>query len=77
MGHMDVIEFIADGFNSYFPIAIVLLCLATIVRLGSRFLHCIGFEQFIDDDLTQESIDDGRNHVQRGKFLTQYLLNLR
>ncbi|XP_067951497.1 G-protein coupled receptor-associated protein LMBRD2-like isoform X2 [Watersipora subatra] len=67
MGHMDVISFISDGFNIYFPIAIVLLCIATTLRLGSRLLHCIGFEQFIDDDITQEIVDEGRNHVQREK----------
>ena len=67
MGHMDVISFIADGFNIYFPIAIVLLCIATVLRLGSRLLHCIGFEQFIDDEITQEIVDEGRSHVQRGK----------
>lgn len=66
MGHMDVISFIANGFNIYFPIAIVLLCIATALRLGSRLLHCIGFEQFIDDDMTQEIVDEGKAHVQKG-----------
>lgn len=69
MGHMDVISIIANGFNIYFPIAILLLCIATALRLGSRLLHCIGFEQFIDDDMTQEIVDEGRSHVQRGQFV--------
>ena len=65
---MDVVSFIANGFNIYFPMAIVLLCIFTLLKLGSRFLHCIGFEQFIgDDDFTQELVDDGRNLVQRGQ----------
>ena len=68
MGHMDVISFIANGFNIYFPIAIVLLCMATALRLGSRLLHCIGFEQFIDTDITQETVDEGRNLVRRGNY---------
>lgn len=61
-----MVAFIANGFNIYFPIAIVLLCIATVFRLGSRLLHCIGFEQFIDDDVTQEIVDEGRNHVKKG-----------
>ena len=69
MGHMDVISIIANGFNIYFPIAILLLCIATVLRLGSRLLHCIGFEQFIDDDMTQEIVDEGRSLVQKGKSL--------
>ncbi|KAF6018807.1 LMBRD2 [Bugula neritina] len=68
MGHMDVISFIANGFNVYFPIAIVLLCCATIFKLGSRLLHCIGFEQFIDDDISQEIVDEGKSYVQREKI---------
>jgi hypothetical protein len=34
MGHMDVISFISDGFNIYFPMLIILLCLATFFNLG-------------------------------------------
>ena len=42
MGHMDVISFISDGFNIYFPILILLLCLATYFHVGSHVLHFIG-----------------------------------
>lgn len=76
MGHMDVISFIANGFNIYFPIAIVILCIATIFRLGSRLLHCIGFEQFIDDDITQELVDEGKSLVQRGRDINILVLVL-
>ena len=68
MGHMDVISFISDGFNIYFPIAILVLCMATYFRLGSRVLHFLGFEQFIgDDDMTQELTDEGKELVKRGQ----------
>lgn len=67
MGHMDVISIISDGFNIYFPMAIVLLCVATYFHLGSRCLHFLGFDQFIgDDDITQEIVDEGRELVKRG-----------
>lgn len=68
---MDVISFISDGFNIYFPIAILLLCTATYFRLGSRILHFLGFEQFIgDDDMTQEFTDEGKELVKRGRLYT-------
>jgi len=64
---MDVIDFISDGFNIYFPIAIVLLCILTWFNVGQRVLHLVGFQQFIgDDDMTQELIDEGAQLVSRG-----------
>ena len=68
MGHMDVISIISDGFNIYFPIMIVLLCICTYFSLGSRILHFLGINQFIgDDDLTSELSDEGKELVKRGK----------
>ena len=68
MGHMDVIKFISSGFNIYFPIAIVLLCIATLFNLCTRALHCLGIQQFIgDDELTSELCDEGKNLVARGQ----------
>ena len=69
MGHMDVIKFISSGFNIYFPIAIVLLCIATYFNLCGRCLQFLGFQQFVgDDDMTQELIEEGKQLVQRGCF---------
>jgi len=68
MGHMDVISFISDGFNIYLPIIMCLFCLATFLQFGSRILHFMGIEQFIqDDDLTSELIKEGRELVKREK----------
>ena len=67
MGNMDVLQFISDGFNIYFPIAIVALCILTLFGVGTRILHCLGFQQFIgDDDMTQEMIDEGVELIKRG-----------
>jgi len=67
MGHMDVIGFIADGFNIYFPIAIVLLCVLTLFNVGTRILNVLGIQQFmVDDDITQELVDEGKEIVRRG-----------
>lgn len=68
MGHMDVIAIISDGFNVYFPIAILLFCLATYFSLGSRLLSMIGFHQFVgDDEITTDLVDDGRELIKREK----------
>jgi len=68
MGHMDIIGIIADGFNIYFPMVLLLLSLATYFSLGSRLLSALGFHQFIggDDDMTADLVDEGRDLVKRG-----------
>ena len=69
MGHMDVISFISDGFNIYFPILIFVLCLANFFNLGNHVLHFFGFEQFIgDNEITQDLVEDGKNLVKRGRL---------
>ncbi|XP_064088689.1 LMBR1 domain-containing protein 2 homolog [Macrobrachium nipponense] len=66
MGHMDVIRIISDGFNIYFPMMIVALCLATYYSLGSRLLSALGFQQFMcDDDLTTDLIEEGKTLISR------------
>ncbi|KAF2367984.1 LMBR1-like membrane protein [Trinorchestia longiramus] len=66
MGHMDVIGIISDGFNVYFPMMIVALCLATYYSLGSRLLSALGFQQFIGSDgFTTDLVDEGRTLINR------------
>ncbi|XP_012280905.1 LMBR1 domain-containing protein 2 homolog [Orussus abietinus] len=66
MGHMDVISIISDGFNIYFPMAILAFCLATYFSLGSRLLSMLGFQQFLgDDDLTTDFVEEGRELIKR------------
>ncbi|KAF6206204.1 hypothetical protein GE061_017433 [Apolygus lucorum] len=68
MGHMVVLSIISDGFNIYFPMAVLAFCLATYFSLGSRLLSLIGFQQFLDDDeLTTELVEEGRELVGREK----------
>lgn len=69
MGHMDVLPIISDGFNIYFPMAILGLCLGTYFSLGARLLSLIGFQQFVDDedDITSDMTEEGRELIKRGK----------
>ncbi|XP_050420972.1 LMBR1 domain-containing protein 2 homolog [Adelges cooleyi] len=68
MGHMDVITIISDGFNVYFPTLILIVCLATYFKIGSRILSMLGFPQFLEDDeLVTDYIQEGRLLVVREK----------
>ncbi|KAJ8945114.1 hypothetical protein NQ318_001579 [Aromia moschata] len=68
MGHMDVIGIVSHGFNIYFPMAILVFCLATYFSLGSRFLSMLGFHQFIgDDEMTTDLVEEGRDLIKREK----------
>jgi len=66
MGHMDVLSFISKGVNVYYPMCIVLVCLATYFSLGTRCLNCLGFQTFIiEDDLSAEYISEGKDIARR------------
>ncbi|XP_017777102.1 PREDICTED: LMBR1 domain-containing protein 2 homolog isoform X2 [Nicrophorus vespilloides] len=68
MGHMDVIKIISDGFNIYFPMAILFFCVATYFSLGARLLSAVGFHQFIgDDEITTDLVNEGRDLIKREK----------
>lgn len=70
MGHMDVISIISDGFNVYFPMAILAFCLATYFSLGSRLLSMLGFQQFLDDDeFTTDLVEEGQELIKRGNTI--------
>lgn len=76
MGHMDVISIISDGFNVYFPMAILAFCLATYFSIGSRLLSMLGFQQFLDDDeFTTDLVDEGRELIKRGINKSLYIFN--
>jgi hypothetical protein len=66
MGHLDLVSFIADGFNIYFPLILVFLCLCTLFNVGSRLLNLVGIQQFVcEGELTNELIDDGHQLIKR------------
>ncbi|XP_053151262.1 G-protein coupled receptor-associated protein LMBRD2 isoform X2 [Hemicordylus capensis] len=68
MGSMKVLSFIADGFYIYYPMLIVLLCIATYFSLGTRCLNLLGFQQFMgDNEMTSDLIDEGKELIRREK----------
>lgn len=75
MGHMDVVSIISDYFNVYFPIALLALTTATYFSLGARFLSGLGFQQFLtqDSEMTQELVEEGKEHIKREKRRRQRL----
>jgi hypothetical protein len=67
MGHMDVISIVSDGFNVYFPMAMLAFCVATYFSVGSRLLSLLGFQQFVgDDEVTADLVEEGRELIKRG-----------
>jgi len=75
MGHMDVISIVSDGFNVYFPMAMLALCLATYFSVGSRLLSLLGFQQFVGyDEVTADLVEEGRELIKRGIFITSLCL---
>uniref|UniRef100_A0AAY5KCS2 LMBR1 domain containing 2 n=1 Tax=Esox lucius TaxID=8010 RepID=A0AAY5KCS2_ESOLU len=68
MGSMRVLSFIADGFYIYYPMLILLLCIATYFSLGTRCLNLLGFQQFVgDNEMTSDLIDEGKELIRREK----------
>eukprot|EP00066_Takifugu_rubripes_P029394 XP_011618660.1 PREDICTED: LMBR1 domain-containing protein 2-B-like [Takifugu rubripes] len=68
MGSMHVISFIANGFYIYYPMLIVILCIATYFSLGTRCLNLLGFQQFMgDNEMTSDLIDEGKELIRREK----------
>jgi len=68
MGHLELIPFISEGFNVYFPILVLLLCVCTYFEVGSRMLKFIGFQKLIStevDDIMIDLINDGKQLVAR------------
>ena len=68
MGHMDLLSFISQGFNVYYPMTVFLVCFCTYFKLGNRLLHCFGVQQFItDDDFSADLIREGKEIAKREK----------
>ncbi|KAG5835146.1 hypothetical protein ANANG_G00269050 [Anguilla anguilla] len=66
MGSMRVLSFIANGFYIYYPMLIVLLCIATYFSLGTRCLNLLGFQQFMgDNNMTSDLMDEGKELIRR------------
>ncbi|VDO14345.1 unnamed protein product [Rodentolepis nana] len=82
MGHLDVVPFIANGFNVYFPMVVVVLCLVTFFSLGSRLLAWFGMPQLLGPSFldkrsrsvgeaspVEDAIEDGRMLLYRERTL--------
>nr|XP_056704153.1 G-protein coupled receptor-associated protein LMBRD2 isoform X3 [Euleptes europaea] len=68
MGSMRVLSFVADGFYIYYPMLVVILCIATYFSLGTRCLNLLGFQQFMgENEMTSDLIDEGKELIRREK----------
>ena len=61
-------SFTADGFFIYYPMLLVILCIATYFSLGTHCLNLVGFQQFMgDNDMTSDLVDEGKELIRREK----------
>ncbi|XP_057675085.1 G-protein coupled receptor-associated protein LMBRD2B isoform X2 [Corythoichthys intestinalis] len=68
MGSMRVLPIVANGFYIYYPMLILILCIATYFSLGTRLLNLLGFQQFMgDSELTSDLVDEGKELIRREK----------
>ena len=66
MGSFEVIPFIAQGFNVYYPILIALIGLATMLKLGTRCMAFLGFQTFVsDDEISMDYVEEGKQLLTR------------
>ncbi|KAM4808748.1 G-protein coupled receptor-associated protein LMBRD2 isoform 2-T2 [Rhinophrynus dorsalis] len=74
MGSLRVLPLIADVFYIYYPMLVVILCIATYFSLGTRCLNLLGFQQFMgDNDMTSDLTDEGKELIRREKKKRQRL----
>ncbi|KAM8865199.1 G-protein coupled receptor-associated protein LMBRD2B-like isoform 1-T2 [Synchiropus picturatus] len=68
MGSMHLLSFISDGFYIYYPMLVLLLCLATFYNLGSRCLNLLGLYQYLgSDESIADLVDEGKQFIRREK----------
>eukprot|EP01132_Coremiostelium_polycephalum_P005889 gene5889-7333_t len=61
MGTMDVAPFLGTYFYIYFPLLIIIVCLATLFNLYSRIMNCLNINRFrFDQDFNHDQIDEGK-----------------
>jgi len=66
-GNTNLIPWLTSYFYIYYPILIILVCLATIFSLGSRLVSILGYQKFIgEDDFSADYIDEGKTLMKRG-----------
>lgn len=77
MGHLELLNFISNGFNVYYPIFILVVCISTYFSIGSRILHSVGIEQFtVKSEESEDIIHEGKSiYLRELRSLEQAELN--
>jgi hypothetical protein len=67
-GNTELIPWLTSYFYLYYPMLIVLVCIATIFSVGSRLASLCGYQKFIgEDDFSADYIDEGKTLMKRGE----------
>lgn len=67
-GNTDLIPWLTSYFYIYYPALIILVCIATLLSLGTRIVSLLGYQKFIgEDDFSADYIDEGKTLMKRGE----------
>ena len=67
-GNTDLIPWLTSYFYIYYPALIILVCIATLLSLGTRLVSLFGYQKFIgEDDFSADYIDEGKALMKRGE----------
>eukprot|EP01006_Ploeotia_vitrea_P043220 TRINITY_DN66705_c2_g15_i1.p1 TRINITY_DN66705_c2_g15~~TRINITY_DN66705_c2_g15_i1.p1 ORF type:complete len:427 (+),score=204.91 TRINITY_DN66705_c2_g15_i1:496-1776(+) len=68
LGKMDVVPFFGSSFTTYFPILILLFCLATLTNVYGRILKWFGAERFeYSETYSDDVIEEGKMIIRKEK----------
>ena len=71
-GNTDLIPWLTNYFYIYYPIVILLVCIATIFSIGSRLASIFGYQKFIgEDEFSVDYIDEGKTLMKRERRIRQ------
>ena len=67
MGSMDIVPFLGEHFYLYFPLLILLVCIANLLNLTTRILQCLRIKRFqFDENFNDSAIEEGAQILQNG-----------
>jgi len=68
MGDGKLIPIFGYSFQKFFPMLVLIVCLATLFNVYSRLLKCLNITRFqFDEDFSHHQIDEGRDIIARAR----------
>lgn len=59
-----------------YPVLILLICIATLLSVGSRLASLLGYQKFMgEDDFSADYIDEGKALMKRGDVILHRVMS--